>query len=614
MKRILIIDESEVIRETLALILGRDYAVSKRAFGDRQFRFSDAHDDYDLLIVGVAPQFGWEAMTLARLSTQLRCAVLFLVDSKAAARHFSESTEIACLPKPFNPYELHARVSQLLARRRDPAGPPRPERGEAADLRRFLEFPYVSRSVATLTQRFAATPLPILIFGELGCGQDNLARAIQAAQPNSSIRLSLNIAELSEERLARTGVELSQWREIYGAAPLLLIHNLDVCDAAGQAMLLRFLDEQGEHDGALRCLSTATGDLLERVYGGGFLAPLYYRLATLTLKLLPLRQRTEDIPLIADRFVRWHAPALRVADAVFSADAHERLRNYLWFGNLNELETVVARTLAVRGGGAIHADDLVFDFGDPVMEVKPFETNFLAEPKLAVYNTTSRANGSAESSVKPIELSVVIHELAHELKNPMVTIKTFAQLLGDRYQDENFRSRFQEIVGDDIERMDDLLEVMIEFADFAEPKPQIVALGEKLSGIANEIQSEANKRQTRFEWKSNGSDQEIRSDESQLTFILKNVMLAVLAQAKLGSEITVDMTGKGSLTIQCQRESARVASIGRYLNDAAAQPSGGMLPLRVLLAQQLMERNGGRFSIDQSAPDQDVFRLEFPIG
>ena len=57
MKRILIIDESEVIRETLALILGRDYIVSKRALGGQQFRFADAPEETDLLILGVAPQF-----------------------------------------------------------------------------------------------------------------------------------------------------------------------------------------------------------------------------------------------------------------------------------------------------------------------------------------------------------------------------------------------------------------------------------------------------------------------------------------------------------------------------------------------------------------------------
>ena len=89
------------------------------------------------------------------------------------------------------------------------------------------------------------------------------------------------------------------------------------------------------------------------------------------------------------------------------------------------------------------------------------------------------ANGSTNGSVTRFDLNVVIHELAHELKNPMVSIKTFAQLLGDRYQDENFRTRFQEVVGSDIERMDELLEVMIEFADFAQPRKRRRGTGRK---------------------------------------------------------------------------------------------------------------------------------------
>jgi signal transduction histidine kinase len=383
------------------------------------------------------------------------------------------------------------------------------------------------------------------------------------------------------------------------------------------------LEQQDEAGLPLRCLCTATGDLLERVYGGEFLAPLYYRLATLTLKLVALRERREDIPLIAGWFARRHASELRLGEPTLAVDAIERLRNYLWFGNLYELETVIARTLALCGGGMIEANDLVFDFGaDPVVGVKPFElahaepptTNFLAQPKLAVYNGGSNASGLAKGDGQTIELSVLIHELAHELKNPMVTIKTFAQLLGDRYQDENFRTRFQEIVGDDIERMDDLLEVMIEFADFAQPKPQKVALGEKALGVAKEIQSEASKRQTRFTWKSNGA-MPIRSDESQLTFILKNVLLAVLSHAKLGTEISVDLAQSGAIAIAYQREGSRVTSITHYLRDSAAQASdGGILPLRILLARQLVERNGGRFTVDQSEPDRDIFRLEFPIG
>ncbi|MGH7887931.1 MAG: histidine kinase dimerization/phospho-acceptor domain-containing protein, partial [Candidatus Binatia bacterium] len=447
--------------------------------------------------------------------------------------------------------------------------------------------------------------------------------AIQSLQPNARMRVSVNVAELAADYLAETSLQLSQCRVLDDAAPLLLIENLDKCDAARQSLLLRFLQEQDEKGEPLHCLTTATGDLLERVYGGAFLAALYYRLATLTLKLPPLRERAEDIPLLADWFARRYAATLQLIEPTLSTDAIERLRNYLWFGNLHELETVIARTLTFRGGGTIDASDLIFDFGgDPMVGVKPFEpahsavpeTNSLAQPKLAVYNGGSIANGSAKGDGRPLELSVVIHELAHELKNPMVTIKTFAQLLGDRYQDENFRARFQEIVGDDIERMDDLLEVMIEFADFAQPKPSNVVIGDKLIGVANEIQSESNKRQTRFELKSNGANHQVRTDESQLLFILRNVLLTVLSHAKLGSEIAVDISEKGSITIAYLREGSRVTSISHYLTDSAAQSNGGILPLRILLARQLVERNGGRFAMDQSDPEKDIFRLEFPIG
>ena len=101
-----------------------------------------------------------------------------------------------------------------------------------------------------------------------------------------------------------------------------------------------------------------------------------------------------------------------------------------------------------------------------------------------VRHSWRRSNGHAKS----VDLNLVIHELAHEFKNPMVTIKTFAQLLGERYQDENFRSRFQEVVGGDIERMDDLLEVMIEFADFTAAAPKRDCARGKNRDVLGEIQ------------------------------------------------------------------------------------------------------------------------------
>ena len=624
MKRILIIDDSEAIRETLALILGREFIVSKRALAHRPFHIADPNEEIDLLILGVAPQYGAQAMNLVRLAAQLPFAVLFLVDSKVVARAIEEQEQISCLTKPFNPHELQTRVGQLLARQEVRSNPATVGAVDnRTDLKRYLEYPYLSRSAASLVQRFAVTRLPMLITGEIGCGQDHVARGVRSLYGQNGCALSINGAEITRDILAQKALQLAQSQFLGGAAPTLMIENLERCQLPTQSLFLSFLEEQEGKIGDLRYLTTASGDLLERLYHGEFLETLYYRLATLTLKLLPLRERAEDIPTLADWFALGYAKALEIAAPIFSRDAIDRLQKYLWFGNLGEMDTVMARTLAVHGGGVISADDLVFDFGGhseaAAKRREVFQStapgNFtMDQPKLQVYNGVSAANGSAGVPSKALDLSVVIHELAHELKNPMVTIKTFAQLLGERYQDASFRARFQDIVGGDIERMDDLLEVMIEFADYAQPKRSLVALAEKLRSVAKEIQNDSTKRQTRFDWRGDGGSSEVQVDDAQLTYVLRNILLAVLSQAKLGSDIGIAVAREGSVTISYLREGARVTSITHYLSDNDAQPNESILPLRILLAKQLIERNGGRFVLDQTDPEKDILRLEFPIG
>jgi DNA-binding NtrC family response regulator len=628
MKRILVIDESEVVRETLALILGREFVVSKRPLGTKGLPLADIHEEFDLLILGVSPQYGLEAASLVRVAAHLPFTVLFLVDSKSTARMIEDEAQVDCLTKPFNPYELHAKVGQLLTRRvilpsPDVVAPA----GDSRDFSRYLDFPFLSRSAATLVRRFAAARLPILITGEVGCGQDRIASGILWLQKITGSRVSINAGELSEEYLAQKSLELSLRRRPQGAASTLVIENLDKSKVSGQSLLLRCLEDAEAKFVQLRYIATANADLLQRVYEGDFAEALYYKLATLTLKLLPLRERQEDIPVIADWFARSYARTLGLSEPVLSAEAKGRLRNYLWFGNLGEIETVIARTLACHRKAHIEAGDLIFDFsGDTdtkaLMEFAEFvptekQADFdSAEPSLQVYGAPPAANGSANGRRESVDLNAVIHELAHELKNPMVTIKTFAQLLGERYQDENFRVRFQEVVGDDIERMDELLEVMIEFGDFTVPRMSKVNLGEKLEAVLSELQNECTKRQTRFECKGNGGTHEVQSDEAQLSFILKNVLLATVSQARMGSEIEIDATQPGTVAITYLREGARVASISHYLDGTgtASRTDNVILPLRVLLAKQLLERNGGHFLINRTDSDRETMRMEFPIA
>jgi signal transduction histidine kinase len=255
-------------------------------------------------------------------------------------------------------------------------------------------------------------------------------------------------------------------------------------------------------------------------------------------------------------------------------------------------------------------DEAEIDDGSPVAPEAKKELKLVSAHPTA--NGLSPTPLSDNGRAKSLELNAVIHELAHELKNPMVTIKTFAQLLGERYQDEHFRARFQDVVGHDIDRMDELLETMVEFADFPQPRSSAVSLEQKVRSALDEIGSECAKRDARFRWKGNGYSREIRVDEAQLKYVLKNVLLAVLAQVEKGSEIEIEVQKQGSLTISFSRELARVASIAPYLT-ASKSSDENILPLRILLAKHVVERNGGRMLIDQSDSEKDLLTMEFPI-
>ncbi|MGH7798047.1 MAG: histidine kinase dimerization/phospho-acceptor domain-containing protein [Candidatus Binatia bacterium] len=626
MKRILVIDESEVVRETLALILGREFAVVKRPLGSREFPVADTREEVDLLIFGVTPQLGSETAGLLRFAAQLPFAVLFLVDSKSIARTIENKAEVACLTKPFNPYELHEKVGQLLARRANVPATSRLTREHApTDFSPYLDFPYLSRSAATLVRRFAAARLPLLISGEIGAGQERVLAGICAIDKIPGLRLSINATELNEEYLEQKSLRLSLQGNFNTLPTTLVIENLDKISPASQSLLVSFLEQADGKLGSIRYLTTASAELLDRVYRGEFLEALYYKLATLTLKLAPLRERAAEIPVLAEWFARRYAQTLNLNSPALSPEAKRRLSQYLWFGNVNEMETVIARTLAFHRKPHIDGADLIFDFsGDPQIGatedfagLAPVEAggDFNAgEPKFEVYSGSPSSYGSTNGQAKLADLNVVIHELAHELKNPMVTIKTFAQLLGERYQDENFRTRFQEVVGNDIERMDDLLEVLIEFADFAKPRSSKVALSEKLRTVLREIQGESAKRQTRFEWKANLGADEIQTDESQLGYILKNVLLVALSEARMGSEIEIDVSKPATLAIRYLRESARVAAISHYLDEQGSRANVSILPLRVLLAKHLLERNGGQFAVEPSDEEKETLRLEFPLA
>src|SRR5215470_7584708 len=276
MKRILVIDDSDAVRETVAFLLEGDFAVVKRVAGAEGISLADVDQDVELLIIGIASPGITQASALLHLASRQRFAVLFLVDTKSIAQSITVQENIGCLVKPFNPYELRAEVTRLVARpmfRRSPTS--RLLNGQNRELIRYIEFPYVSRLTASLARRFAATRLPILISGEMGCGQERVARAMRNATESTGPRLVIGTRDINAEYLAELRLELASWRERSDVPGTLLVEEVDRLSPAGQYLLVAFIEEEAEKSDRCRIFTTSKTDLLERVYNGGFLESLY---------------------------------------------------------------------------------------------------------------------------------------------------------------------------------------------------------------------------------------------------------------------------------------------------------------------------------------------------
>jgi DNA-binding NtrC family response regulator len=219
-----------------------------------------------------------------------------------------------------------------------------------------------------------------LIGGETGTGKELIARAIHYLSPRSdrpfvpvdcgAIPAELTESELfGHERGAFTGA-VAKTQGLISAADqgTLFLDEVDALNLSVQAKLLRFLQEMeyrslGSSEikkADVRLISATNRDLLERVKRDEFRKDLYYRLNVVQLHLPSLRQRREDILLLAQHFASKHAARFNQPQRKFSTDAIQKLLTYHWPGNVRELENIVAAAVALCDGPLICGCDFSF--------------------------------------------------------------------------------------------------------------------------------------------------------------------------------------------------------------------------------------------------------------
>ncbi len=293
--------------------------------------------------------------------------------------------------------------------------------------------------IKRLAARAASSDITVLISGESGTGKEVLARAIHAeSRRNSAQFLSLNCAALPETLLESelfghmrgsfTGA-IKDKTGLFAAATdgTFFLDEISETSPAIQAKLLRVLEEKEYTPlGAtkalaadVRLIAATNANLQERVDHGAFRADLFYRLNVFSINIPPLRERIDDIELLAIHFTRRHAAKLDLPDKYFSAAAMELLKSYSWPGNVRQLENLLERTVMLAHGDIIDSEDLPEEIrnanntatvGEPGIAVGP---DLEVMEKAYIYYTLAQTgwNKSQTAKILGIDLSTLYRKI-----------------------------------------------------------------------------------------------------------------------------------------------------------------------------------------------------------
>jgi DNA-binding NtrC family response regulator len=295
-----------------------------------------------------------------------------------------------------------------------------------ADRPLFIAEAASMRPVLDLLSRVGPSDANVLITGENGTGKEVVARTLHAlSQRAAKPMVTVNAGALSEGTF-----ESELFGHVRGAftdAKSDRVGRFELADGGTlfldeianvppnlQPKLLRVL-ETGEFERVgssqtrrtdVRVLSATNASLHEEVAAGRFRQDLLFRLNTVEIRLPPLRERPEDVPALAEHFLRVYGQRYRKHLAGFDADAARQLRAYPWPGNVRELDHVVQRAVLMAQNGEVRAADLGLQPAGAATPERRLEEMSLEEvERLLIEKALKRFGGNVSQAAEALGLS-----------------------------------------------------------------------------------------------------------------------------------------------------------------------------------------------------------------
>jgi DNA-binding NtrC family response regulator len=279
------------------------------------------------------------------------------------------------------------------------------------------------RPVLDVIARIGPSDANVLITGENGTGKGLIARALHGVSTRADKPfISVNMGGLPEGvfeselfghvRGAFTDAKSDRaGRFELAEGGTLFLDEIGNIPPGQQAKILRVI-ERGEYERVgssrtyradVRLISATNSDLSAAVAAGAFRQDLLFRLNTIRIHLPPLRERREDIELLAQHFLKQHVERYRKTISGFDEPALQVLRSYSWPGNVRELDHAVERAVLMAPGRVIRAPDLGLSAAGPSA---PLEDMSLEEVEaFLIRKTLSRCDGNARKAADQLGLS-----------------------------------------------------------------------------------------------------------------------------------------------------------------------------------------------------------------
>ncbi|MBK8480174.1 MAG: sigma-54-dependent Fis family transcriptional regulator [Proteobacteria bacterium] len=380
--RILVVDDKENLLKLFSKILGEEHDLTTAADGGRALALLLVQD-FDVVVTDLRMPGADGFAVLKASKARSPATEVVMMTAYASVQDAVEAMKQGAydyLQKPFDPDAAAFVVARALERKR--------LKEQAASLRKALQGVHafhslvgksrVMQDVYRLLEQAAALDITVLLTGETGTGKELAARAIhyQSARKDRAfvpVNCGALPTELVESELfghargaftGASGAKTGLFEEARGGT--LFLDEIGELPLPVQVKLNRALQEReirrvGDNTAVkidVRVIAATHRDLKAEAQAGRFREDLFYRLHVFPLRMPALRERREDLPLLAAHFLRKHARAVRRALSGLTPEALRALTGYDWPGNVRELENALERAVAVATGPLVEARDL----------------------------------------------------------------------------------------------------------------------------------------------------------------------------------------------------------------------------------------------------------------